>query len=46
MIQPTKNNLEIIIFNIFRDKISYHSEKVEHLIKIGKGHEQAIQKKE
>lgn len=41
-----KNNLEIIIVNIFRGKVSYHSENIEHLIKMGKGHEQAIQKKE
>lgn len=45
MIQLTKTNWEIIIFNILEDKVSYHSEKVWHLLKMDKGHEQAIQKK-
>lgn len=46
MIQLTKNNLDIITFNIFKDKALYPSEKEENLNKMDKRYEQARYEKE
>lgn len=46
MIQLTKNNLDIITFNIFKGKALYPSEKEENLNKMDKRYEQARYEKE